>query len=61
VIPGIKAPVTDRFIDFTVDVRIPDNLPDGFWAYSPVAIPIDCEGFGPIEIIRTEFFEVKRK
>tara|TARA_R110002020_G_scaffold109660_7_gene253735 strand:- start:3354 stop:3902 length:549 start_codon:yes stop_codon:yes gene_type:complete len=41
-IDASKAPVTTTFSNFRLNIKVPDDLPNGEWTYHPVIIPIEC-------------------
>jgi hypothetical protein len=55
-----RAPVTEGFIPFRVTVRVPTDLPDGFYTYIPAIEPLNCGVYGPVGVIPSDVFEVKR-
>ena len=55
-----QSPVTDRMNLFRVATTVPDDLPDGFYVYSPSLLPEQCGIYGRMEVIPSEIFEVRR-
>ena len=58
VVPAVRVPVSRGFTDFTIPVRIPENLPPGVYSYFPEIIPIDCGIYPPVLPPMSEAFEV---
>lgn len=55
-----QAPVTDEFLLFRVDVKIPNTLPDGRYSYSPTLNPLECGVYDRMTVVPSEIFEVRR-
>ena len=54
-LPATQAKVTSGFIDFPVDVRLPDDMMPGWYSYHPIILPACGD---PIIAPFSEFFEV---
>jgi hypothetical protein len=57
-VDSIKAPTSDTFNPFKLDLRLPADLPDGRYIYIPRLVPIDCGVYGPLSIAPSEIFTV---
>lgn len=55
---AIKAPVTEDFILFPLQTRLPD-LPPGRYVYAPRGEPIDCGVYTEYVVPPTNIFEVR--
>lgn len=55
---AIKAPVTEDFIPFKLDIFVPPSVKPGRYAYRPTITPIDCGVYGEMVAPPSEIFEV---
>ena len=55
-----QAPVTQSFIPFRVDIKIP-ILPSGRYIYNPTINPVDCGVYKEMAVIPSEIFEVRSR
>ena len=61
-IPSTPAPSSFTFIPFTVDLRIPESLPDGRYSYRAILKPdkTECPGQTDVHTPPSTFFTVER-
>lgn len=57
-IPSVRSPVTRTFGNFTINVKVPDDLPPGIYSYYPELVFNDCGIYGPVIPPMSEAFEV---
>ncbi|TRD21921.1 hypothetical protein [Palleronia caenipelagi] len=57
--PAQRAPVTDEFSAFTVEVALPEDMRAGDYSYLPQIDPVDCPGFSRFSVPPSPVFEVR--
>lgn len=58
-IPAIRSPVSKDYSHFPVEIRIPEDLPEGIYSYAPLIIPLDCGVYGTLTVPLSESFYVQ--
>lgn len=57
-IEATRAPITEEFTGFAVNVRLPRDMRPGRYAYAPLLVPLDCPDQQPVVVPMSEFFAV---
>ena len=57
-VPAVRAPVSEDYTAFAVQVSIPKHTPPGTYSYFPEIVPRDCGVYGAVVPPMSEPFEV---